>query len=185
MSEPTHYNYYRDYDPATGRYVQSDPIGLGGGLNTYGYVRSNPLRLIDPLGLDATSWGGDGRSLLDLPKNGNWCGIKWSGGWNPARHGGVSGNASPTDSMDSCCMKHDQCYMKCEQLPSGTPYLAKSKCYKICDQQIRKCLIDLDKDCRKWPNPPREGTEPDSNSYRTDAIGTFGPSEGYGVGDPR
>ena len=33
----THYNYRRDYNPATGRYIQSDPIGIDGGVNTYGY----------------------------------------------------------------------------------------------------------------------------------------------------
>jgi len=45
-----HYNYYRDYDPQTGRYVQSDPIGLEGGINTYGYAGQDPLRKIDPDG---------------------------------------------------------------------------------------------------------------------------------------
>ncbi|MBK6982959.1 MAG: hypothetical protein IPH30_16615 [Betaproteobacteria bacterium] len=54
----THYNYFRDYEPSIGRYVQSDPIGLRAGLNTYAYVDSNPLIFDDPLGLQRGGRGG-------------------------------------------------------------------------------------------------------------------------------
>lgn len=45
-----HYNFNRDYNPVTGRYIQSDSIGLGGGMNTFNYVSGSPLSLIDMSG---------------------------------------------------------------------------------------------------------------------------------------
>jgi len=52
-----HYNYFRDYDPALGRYVQSDPIGLLGDLNTFAYVAANPLKHFDVWGLRCSLMG--------------------------------------------------------------------------------------------------------------------------------
>ena len=46
-----HQNWFRDYDPVSGRYTQSDPIGIRGGVNLYGYVEQNPISNYDILGL--------------------------------------------------------------------------------------------------------------------------------------
>lgn len=45
-----HSNFYRDYDPSTGRYLETDPIGLDGGLNLYEYAAGNPIAVSDPTG---------------------------------------------------------------------------------------------------------------------------------------
>ncbi len=46
-----YYNYFRDYDPSIGRYIESDPIGLEGGVNTYAYAHQNPVKNSDFFGL--------------------------------------------------------------------------------------------------------------------------------------
>jgi len=48
-----HYNWYRYYDPGTGRYLRTDPSGTG--LNLYTYVSNNPVNLFDPRGLCAVN----------------------------------------------------------------------------------------------------------------------------------
>jgi len=50
----TNYNYFRDYDVQVGRHVESDPIGLNGGINTYAYALDAPIMWADPSGEDVT-----------------------------------------------------------------------------------------------------------------------------------
>jgi RHS repeat-associated protein len=81
-----HYNYFRDYDSGIGRYVQSDPIGLRGGLNTFVYV-NDPLTQIDPEGLMGRAPGrGPAPSTPASPApfltsgscDGRWVRVNWT-----------------------------------------------------------------------------------------------------------
>lgn len=63
-----YYNYFRDYDPQMGRYVESDPMGLRAGMNTYNYVYANPINKLDPLGL--LTWSCIMTSFSDISMNG-------------------------------------------------------------------------------------------------------------------
>ncbi|MDR3762572.1 MAG: RHS repeat-associated core domain-containing protein, partial [Acidobacteriota bacterium] len=159
--------YYRAryYDPSIGRFVSEDPVRFKAGVNFYPYVMNAPTFFVDPLGLDQTIWdgpfSGNGRGLGDGPRNGNWGGKNWSGGWNPNQHNGQDGPLPPTDSADACYMAHDKCY----EGTCGKP---------TCDQTLVKCLKALPNNPRNWPMPPRPGTDGDSSTYRGWAIWYFG-----------
>jgi RHS repeat-associated protein len=88
------YNYFRDYDPSTGRYVESDPIGLyGGSLSTYTYVSSNSVKNTDFFGLaDICNVGvpfSGGIPHTFICANGQ-CGGKHSGGDGAAMYSPTS-----------------------------------------------------------------------------------------------
>lgn len=115
-----HYNARRDYDVSIGRYIESDPIGIWGGLNTYAYVGNRPLTYIDPTGL---------RNI-----HGNWC--------------GPGGSGPVLDPVDQCCSDHDSCYDACSATwrdkVFGTKDPKRRSEMASCDKSICACLGDID-----------------------------------------
>ena len=111
------YNYFRDYDSAIGRYVESDPIGLHDSVNTYAYGRGNPVSKMDPMGL-AT------------------CGTGWNEPLVPDNPFGFV--------FYKCCADHDACYDDCLSKPSkGMCDLQFLGCMmEICKRQSQGCVSE-------------------------------------------
>ena len=100
----TYYNYLRDYDPAVGRYTESDSIGLRGGINTYGYARMRPGQLIDMFGLSAA----DVTNVVSHV-NDNFPEIHTNGGWE---FGTPDSGASAHSNSSTGRITIDQIYKK-------------------------------------------------------------------------
>ncbi len=127
-------NWNRDYDPTIGRYIQSDPIGLSAGINTYAYTLDEPTILTDPNGkgaLGSLLGGAPGSLLEDLLNSIDRLARDTTGGVCP-------------EDPDRCKKAADLCHEECEPLlgkggrtNQGVPYrncwvrcMKRYGCYK-------------------------------------------------------
>ena len=92
------YNFFRDYDPGIGRYIESDPIGPWSGLNTYLYANADPVAYRDVDGLYPQRDNGN-RKPGSYPQD-HKCTI-------PA---GIGSAADKNRCIKKCCVAHDNCY---------------------------------------------------------------------------
>jgi len=155
-----HYNYFRYYDPGTGRYLRADPIGVSGGLNVFLYGAGNPIVNSDLFGLlpgdtcgtcspgsvDCLLYGGNlcfpgnDVSLDQFPVHGNWCGPGWTAGqmgsWDTLMPVQRQRVGLPQDQLDSACKTHDICYANCRSNNPCNPNM-RSECFMQCDVSLR------------------------------------------------
>lgn len=124
-----HYNYFRDYDPSTGRYVESDPIGLRGGINTYLYSGNDPIVKIDPLGLAFFAK----RPLQGMP-------------W----FGRASSATNSVDDRNNTEISHEHIFFEDGKAPSNIGFgpdglfsEPSSKGYRVIDKGYNDCVMRL------------------------------------------
>jgi RHS repeat-associated protein len=160
------YNYFRDYDPRLGRYLQSDPIGLEGGFNTFSYVLNRPTGAVDPLGLYTRCMPGTIQDMTSPECQGPSMG---GGGGAPSDGGGgagagigaaiiggiVAGSSSSSQDAAQRQAEYDAYKKRCNE----TPPPGLDKCEKW------RWLLQRNQDCRnmrqawddKWQPGRHEG----------------------------
>ena len=145
-----HYNYFRDYNPSIGRYMQSDPIGLQGGLNTYSYVGLNPIRYFDLYGLEV--WDVDGIAGAEGKR------------YKPKGNGNLTNKFTPQDFVctppahafdinectKQCCVDHDNCYelYGCNATSWWGSLNGWSGVCQVCNSEAERCFNNaFNNDC--------------------------------------
>ena len=128
------------------------------------------MNRVDVWGLKDDSlydFGGEGRTPLDGPKYGNYCGKNWTGGWNPTLHEGKPGPLASVDSADEKCRFHDFCYSDCATKDDP------GQCQDDCDTKLVRNLESLPKDSSQWERQPPPGQEDQAEAMRDGAIWWF------------
>lgn len=163
-SDRRHYNYFRDYEPQTGRYVESDPIGLRGGVSTYAYVESRPVLEVDPRGLQTWKCERDARNLPPPITHAFLCTTNPNKKDSPLRPcGGQAPSCGPLEATLGSCpgtdshetynpfqctqvMGPNECYQKCmvDEFKKPRPDYSTASglgtnCFEWVDETLYKC----------------------------------------------
>ena len=150
------YNYFRDYDSGTGRYLEFDLIGLSGGLNGYLYANAAPTVYTDPLGLAPYNdpMNQIANRAAGLPPNANLPPQLpqpfSNGNYDPGSFPQdglctvplVGGKMNSNSCVIGCCKVHDDCYARngCNSSSWKGNLIGLSYACQQCNTEARQCV---------------------------------------------